>query len=533
MEKVHHKVHEVDLSIALEEDSDEYNYITGWKLHCIFGGLGLGLFLVNFEITIVSTALVSITNSLNDFSRGSWIITGYMITYIAGLVLWAKLSDLFGRKSTCVVSFLIFSAFSAGCGAAQTIVQLIVCRVFQGIGGSGIYALGIIMLYELVPPPKYPLYTTLVTILVALANSLGPLFGGLITEGPAWRWVFLLNVPTGAIAGLILLIILPNNFPNQGRRITRKPLDPRAIDFTGAFLMLAALALLVTGLEEAASLLAWTSTSTIVPLCASLVAWIAFLVSQWYASRPTSITQPVFPWTFCQDRVIGGLLLNSFATGAVSITCIFQLPLRYQTAVGVSPLQAGLRLIPFSVCGPLGAMIAAIFSKGERIAPIYFTLLGSIFQIVGLVFMSQGPASNPDWTALYGLEVVVGLGFGFCVGTASLLTPFVLEKRDLAVGTAAVTQFRFLGSAAVISLITAVGNSWTREALSNSLTAAQLQSLFRSTAIIGTLPTDLQTTVRQTFVESFNLQMRIVLGFAVFSVFTVLLMWKKAQIKVP
>ncbi|KAK0667281.1 multidrug resistance protein 3 [Cercophora samala] len=522
-----------------QQDAKPLHYLEGARLHAVTVGLALGLFLVNFEITIVSTALVSITSELQEFKRSSWIITAYLLTYVAGLVTWAKLSDILGRKTTSISALFIFAAFSGGCGASQTLVQLAICRAFQGIGGSGIYAVNMVMMYELVPPPKYPLYTAMITVVVALSFSLGPIFGGLITSGggsSTWRWVFLLNVPAGVLAASILFMAVPAEFPYQVStelvEQKRKTIKWSSIDFTGAFLMLAALALLITGLEEAASHLDWNQSTVLGTLIASGLTWMAFFGYQWWIGRPGSGIEPVFPWRFCQSRVIAGLLLTSFMTGAVSITCIFQLPLRYQTSAGLDPLQAGLRLIPFSVCGPLGTIVCAVFSKNRRVPPIYMALVGGVMQIVGLVFLSRGDPHEPDWHGLYGLEVVIGLGFGLCLGAATLLVPYVVEKRDLAIGAAAPVQLRFLGSATVISIVTAVGNSWLRDSLSQSLQPTQIQAIFQSSAAIGKLPLELETIVRARFVESFNLQMRIVIGFAVAGVLTVLLMWQKPQVKV-
>ncbi|KAK4248390.1 multidrug resistance protein 3 [Corynascus novoguineensis] len=534
----------------------EFNYLAGWRLHVITLGLNLGLFLVNFEITIVSTALVSITNDLHEFKRSSWVITAYLITYVAGIVIWAKLSDLFGRKQTCIAALLIFAAFSGGCGAAQSVVQLAVCRAFQGIGGSGIYAVAMVMLYELVRPHRYPLYTATVTVVVALAFALGPLLGGLITDRASWRWVFLINVPFAALAAAVLFLATPSDFPLNNRLRSTAPKQQqgrhpgssnlarlRAVDFSGGFLMLAATALLITGLEEAASHLDWRGATVLGPLIASAALWAAFLANSWRVStreggeksgRGQSVVEPVFPWRFCTSRVVVGLLLTSFMTGAVSITCIFQLPLRYQTSAGLSALQAGLRLIPFSVCGPLGTVFCAVLSKKRRVPPIYLAIAGELMQIIGLVFLARGDPADPDWRGLYGLEVVVGIGFGLCLGAVSLMVPFVVEKRDLAVGAAAPVQLRFLGSATVISIVTAVGNTWLRDELSGTLTPEQIQAIFRSSDAIRALPTEeLERMVRGRFVESFNLQMHIVLGFAVAGVFTVLLMWQRNQVRVP
>lgn len=515
-----------------DQDRDGYNYITGWKSHVIMAALGLALFLVNLELTIIGTALVSITNDLNDFVRASWVVTAYLITYTSGLVIWAKVSDHIGRKSTYIASLITFSAFAGGCGASQTMVQLIICRAFQGLGAGGVYAVAVVMLYELKPPNKLPQITAVSAGAAALGNALGPIFGGLISQGSTWRWVFLLNVPSGAIAAVVVFFVVPNKYPYQGLQRREQRLNLKTIDFTGAFLMLTALALLISGLEQAASLLYWTSATVIVPICVSAVVWVAFFISQWYFTRPQSLVEPVFPWRFCQNREIIGLLVNSFMTGSVSITCIIQLPIRYQTSVGDSPLEAGVKLLPFVLCGPLGVTLTAMLSKKRRIPPLYIGLAGSIFQMLGLIFISDGPPSNPNWTPLYGLEVLTGMGMGISIGIVTLLTPYIAEKRDLAVASAAGTQFRFLGSSFVVSITTAVGNGWIKDRLSSSLTPSQIDRIFESTASINNLPEQLQPIVRSTFVRGFNLQMHIVLGFAVASIFSIALMWRRSQIRV-
>ncbi|KAI2783795.1 putative multidrug resistance protein fnx1 [Daldinia loculata] len=518
-------------AVQAQEDGP-FNYITGWKSHVIMAALGLALFLVNLELTIIGTALVSITNDLNDYLKASWVVTAYLITYTSGLVIWAKVSDHIGRKQAYVASLITFSAFAGGCGAAQTMVQLIICRAFQGLGAGGVYAVAIVMLYELKPPDKLAQITSVSAGAAALGNALGPIFGGLISQRTTWRWVFLLNVPSGVIAAIVVFFVVPNDYPYQGL-LRRKPqLKFRTLDFTGAFLMLTALALLISGLEQAASLLYWASATVIVPICVSAVVWVAFFASQWYFTRPGSLVEPVFPWRFCQNREIMGLLVNSFMTGSVSITCIIQLPIRYQTSVGASPLQAGVRLLPFVLCGPLGVIITASISKKRRVPPLYSALAASILQMLGLIFISRGPADNPDWTPLYGLEVLTGLGMGMSIGIVTLLTPYVAENRDLAVASAAGTQFRFLGSAFVVSITTAVGNGWVKDQLSSSLTSSQINEIFQSTASIYQLPEQLQPVVRSTFVRGFNLEMHIVLGFAVASVLSIALMWRRNPIKV-
>ncbi|KAI0106918.1 putative multidrug resistance protein fnx1 [Daldinia grandis] len=514
------------------QGENRFNYIAGWKSHIIMAALGFALFLVNLELTIIGTALISITNDLNDFARASWVVTAYLITYTSGLVLWAKVSDHIGRKPAYVASLIIFSAFAGGCGAAQTMVQLIICRVFQVLGAGGVYAVAIIMLYELKPPDKLAQITSVSAGAAALGSALGPIFGGLISQGSTWRWVFFLNIPSGVIVAVVVSSVVPNDYPYQGLPRRKPQLKFKTLDFTGAFLMLTAPTLLIGGLEQAASLLSWASATVIVPICISIVIWVTFFVSQWYFTRPSSPIEPIFPWRFCQSRDIMGLLMNSFTTGSVSITCIIQLPIRHQTTVGASPLQAGVRLLPFVLCGPLGVILTASISKNQRIPPLYSALVASIFQMLGLIFISRGPADDPDWAPLYGLEVLVGLGMGMGIGIVTLLIPYVTERRDLAVASAAGTQFRFLGGAFVVPITTAVGNGWVKDQLSSLLTPSQIDRIFQSTATIYELPKQLQPNIRSTFVRGFNLEMHIVLGFAAASVLSIALMWRRNPIRV-
>ena len=119
-------------------------------------------------------------------------------------------------------------------------------------------------------------------------------------------------------------------------------------------------------------------------------------------------------------------------TGAVSVTCVILIPLRYQTAAGLSPLQAGARLILFSAASPIGAIIAASLCKKRRVPPFYVMLFGELLQIIGLVLVTTLTSpSDRDWPGLYGLQVCIGFGMGFVMGTATLLTPAITERKDL------------------------------------------------------------------------------------------------------
>ncbi|RBQ79305.1 hypothetical protein FVER14953_21271 [Fusarium verticillioides] len=165
-------------------------YHTGWRLHALTSALCLSLLLSTLETTIVSTALVSIVDALQGFNMAGWIVTSYLVTYTGFLIIYSKLSDIFGCKLMLLVAITIFTVFSMACGASNSMVPLIVFRAFQGMGGSGIYSLSTIMVPLMVPPEKYATYISIMSSTFILSSVLGPILGGAITDHTTWRWVF-------------------------------------------------------------------------------------------------------------------------------------------------------------------------------------------------------------------------------------------------------------------------------------------------------------------------------------------------------
>lgn len=267
--------------------------------------LFLSIFLVNFEITVISTSLVSITNSLQDFRRSSWIITGYLLTYVAFMVILAKLSDLIGRKTVLVASLAVFTLFSGICGAAQTMTQLIVFRAFQGLGGSGVYSLVMVILFELVEPAKFAAYTAMMMGTFAISFLVGPVIGGAIGDNTTWRWVFLLNVPAGAFALVVLVFCIPNGFPHHGKpkKTVKEKSKFGRLDIIGTTSLLVFIMLLIVGLEGVSEFEPWVSARVLAPILISVVALAVFL---WYERLITmrERPEPVYPWRFVVDRVI-------------------------------------------------------------------------------------------------------------------------------------------------------------------------------------------------------------------------------------
>ncbi|WQF84727.1 Putative major facilitator superfamily, MFS transporter superfamily [Colletotrichum destructivum] len=165
----------------------------GWRLWLNIGCLAFGLFLSSLETTIIATSLVSIASDLGSFNKSNWVVTSYLLTYTGFLIIFARISDLFGRKGTVLVSLTVFTLFSLACGVSQTMEQLIVFRAFQGMGGAGLYSMAVSVITEITPLKYIGISSGLMGSIFAMSSLLGPNLGGAITQHSTWRWVFYLK----------------------------------------------------------------------------------------------------------------------------------------------------------------------------------------------------------------------------------------------------------------------------------------------------------------------------------------------------
>ncbi|KAF2492665.1 MFS general substrate transporter [Lophium mytilinum] len=518
----------------------ERTHLTGWRLHLVTLCVCCSVFLPNFEVTVVSTALVDISNDLRAFSRTGWVIVAYLTTYTGLIIIWAKLSDIIGRKMTLTASLVGFTAFSAGCGAAQTITQLVILRAFQGFGGAGCFSVASIIVFEMVPKHKYPFYGTIVSAVVALATLLGPIIGGLISEKASWRWVFLINVPIGASTIILLFITLPNNFPHHDRKSASTPFQDsllpnlRRMDFFGAFLFIGASFTFVTSLLESSTAFSWSSAPTIVLLVLSAALAISFVLWERYITNRPNMQEPIFPWRFVHNRAWMGMLLVSLFLGVPFCVLVVTIPQKLQMISDMPPFQSGLQLLPYALFAPFGAVFAnVVISRQKACAPVYFVITGACFQLIGLsLFCVYGTGKEISGTQ-YGCEIIAGLGLGMMFGTLVVMTPLSVDTQDLATATGAIMQFRQFGSTIGLSVATSLMNAKLKSDLPSILEPTQLEALLQSTAVIHQFPHAVKVVVDEVFVEGYRLQMEVITAFAGVCVLAALMVWKTKQIKVP
>ncbi|KXH68752.1 major facilitator superfamily transporter [Colletotrichum salicis] len=460
-------------------------YITGWRLYAIIFGLCMSLFLSTLGTTIVSTTLCT------GLSSG----TGSSPRF---LVIFAKFSDVLGRKFVVLLSLAIFTIFSIVCGVISSMVQLIVFRALQGVGASGIYAMVNVINPELVPSDKWGNIVAGTSLVLVFSSVLGPVLGGVINDHSSWRWVFLLNAPTGAFATALLAFLLPSNFPHHGRGVNRPSMRDKfsgaaiaRLDFVGAAVLLAASILLVFGFEEAGSRYPWTSpivTSTIV--CGGSL----FLV---FIRRGVA-------HLLCQNRLLHRPAVHDR---------LDQPPAAFPSRPRIESLCCGRSHAPSPLQLPLAAAVTGPLATKIDVPPFYLLLFGACMQILGVGLVSS---ATPDRLRdLLGFEVIMGFGFGMTLVTGLIYVPFLVDRRDLAVSMGAVTQFRTLGGTIGLALRLTILNNHLASSLPNHLTPSETQSISDSVQFIDSLPAPTRTAVRSVFSEGYNKQLRTMLYFSV------------------
>lgn len=488
------------------------------------------------EVSIVSTALVSIKTDMGGFSETSWIVTGFLASYTGFFPIWTKISDLVGRKYAILASASVFVAFSGGGVGSSCITQLIIFRVFQGVGATRIYGVCVLCIYELVPPYKLPTYGALVAVMVAGATAAGPLLGGAITDSghSVWRWIFYLNVPAGAVAAVLIALAMPASFPNDDDHNTAQKRHIKdwlsELDIRRALLLLSRTFLLIIALFEASTRFSWSSSVTIGLLVGSGVSWICFFIWERYITlSSTSKQQPVFPWRFLFNRNLMGILCVSFIVGFPFNVMVVNLPQRFQTILRVSPLEAGVRLLPYVLGSPIGAVIANLVCSKFNLAFITMLLAGGILQVIGLPLLAT-LTTEPNFPRVgYFEETLSGLGIGITFGILILEMPFTADPQDLAAATGAVIQVRFLGGATGLGISSALTNSLLRSRLANTLSAEQLSAVLESVTAISGFSPAAKRAVQLVFVTIYNRQLAMVAGVGGAQLLAALLVWKKGS----
>jgi EmrB/QacA subfamily drug resistance transporter len=390
--------------------------------------------------TILATALPTIAGDLGRITDLSWVVTAYVVAATASTPLWGKLGDRHGRKRLLEIALAGFVTASALCGFAQDLTQLVVMRAVQGIAAGGLMTLAMASIGDLVSPRERGRYQGYIAATFAAATVLGPLVGGLLVQGPGWRWVFYVNLPLGIAALAGLQLKLPAGTDDE------RPSRP--LDVTGAALLAAATTTFMLTCVWGGNRYGWDSP-TILGLIGATVLLGGALVA-----RERSAQDPIVPFALLRTRSVAVASTALFLGTAALFSVTVFVPLFLQTATGATPTEAGLLLAPMMLGVTVSSMLSGRYiARTGRYKRFPIIGLGLMAGALALLAAVTGDASR---TATGIGLVVFGLGFGMVTQVLVVAVQNSVDRRELGVATAATGFFRALGGAVGAATLGAV-----------------------------------------------------------------------------
>jgi len=388
------------------------------KLVPVMIALMLGIFVASLDNTIVATSMGSIIGDLGGMDKYVWVTSAYLVAEMAGMPIFGKLSDMYGRKKFFIFGILLFLAGSILCGMANTMIQLCIFRAIQGIGGSALMPIAFTIIWDVVPREVRGKMSGIFGAVFGLSSIAGPLLGSFITEQFDWRWIFFINIPIGIIA-LALIVI----FYKESKTYTKQ-----IIDWLGFVFLLGFSISLMFGLELGGETYPWQSWQIISLFCLSVVCFIVFLLVEKWAK------DPILPFNLFKERLYTSSVLTGMFYGGVFMVSTIYIPLYIQGVTGGTATNSGLLLLPMMVTSSIAAALGGAFANKFSYKSIM--LSSGIIMAIGTFLLSTLDPSTPRWTiTIYMMVIGLGVGPSFSVLGMASLQKALPQQRGIASST--------------------------------------------------------------------------------------------------
>jgi EmrB/QacA subfamily drug resistance transporter len=451
--------------------------LTRRQVRLILAGLLIGLFLGALDQTIVSTAIRTIADDLGGLSEQALVTTAYLITSTVTTPLYGKLSDVLGRRPLFLAAISIFVVGSLACSAATSIDQLAAFRAVQGIGAGGLFSLALTILGDIVAPRERAEYQGWFIAVFGTSSVLGPVAGGFFAGQPellgitGWRWVFLVNVPLGLLALVVVARVLHVPTVLRGGRV----------DWWGAAALVAGLGPLLV-LAEQGRTWGWGSPASVACSVVGAAGVALFLVAEIRAGDDALLPPRLF-----RSSVFGWGAATGFVAGAGMFGAVALLPLYLQVVRGSTPTAAGLQTLPLV----LGIMVMSVLS-GRAISRTgrykAWIVTGLALLVLGIGALSSVGVDTPYWRVA-AVMVVTGLGLGATMQPLTLAVQNAVPPQDLGTATASTTFFRqiggTLGTAVLLSVLFGTLGPNVADELRSAAASADVRAALADPAVVA------------------------------------------------
>jgi EmrB/QacA subfamily drug resistance transporter len=400
----------------------------------------LAMFMGAIEGTIVSTAMPAIVGELGGFTLYSWVFSAYLLMNSVTVLIYGKLSDLFGRKPILFVGIFIFLVGSILCGFADSMKMLIIFRLIQGFGAGAVTPIATTIVGDIYTQEERAKIQGYLSSVWGISAVLGPAIGGFLVQYVSWHYVFWINIPLGILSMAGLYFFLHEKVEKRQHKI----------DYPGAVLLTVAISSLMLILVEGGAHWAWNSFQ-------SLALFILCAVSLfWFVLQENRAAEPMMPFNIWKERSIFIANVTSLTTGIMLIGISSFLPAYVQGVMGKTPIIAGFTLTAMSIGWPIASTLSGrmLITMGYRMTSI----IGGAFLIAGSLFFALMTAnSGPLWAATGSFLVGVGMGLTSTAFIVSIQSTVNWKQRGIA--TASNMFMRNLGNTIGAAMLGGILNS--------------------------------------------------------------------------
>jgi EmrB/QacA subfamily drug resistance transporter len=396
-------------------------------------GLMAGMFLSALDQSVVSTAMRTIADDLKGLELQAWVTTAYLITSTISTPIYGKLGDIFGRRRLFLIAIIIFVLGSALSALSGSMLELAGWRALQGIGAGGLFSLAITVLSDIVAPRERARYQGYFLAVFATSSVLGPVVGGLFSDAgmllgiAGWKWIFLINVPIGALALFLVWKFL---------HVPHTPVKHR-IDWFGATTIIMAVVPMLLVAENGRDW-GWGSATSISYYFVSVVGIVAFI----YAERKAG-DEAILPLKLFKSRTFSMVTILGVIVGVGMFGGMMTLPLLIQIVSGATPTESGFLMLPM-VAGMMSASIVSgqVTSKTGKYR--IFMITGTGMLTLGYVSLFGYQYDTPMWVLSISM-VIIGMGLGQLMQTLTLAAQNSVAPKDIGVATSSSMFFRQMG----------------------------------------------------------------------------------------
>jgi EmrB/QacA subfamily drug resistance transporter len=432
-------------------------------------GICLVIMLIALDQTVVGTALPRIVAELQGYALYPWTASAYLMTSAVMIPITGRLGDLFGRKSFVLAAILMFSLASALCGAADSMLQLVLARGLQGVGGGMLVGVAFASVSDLFPDRLQRVrWQAMLSATFGISTALGPALGGWLTEHHGWRSVFYVNLPVALLGFAVVWRFLP--------RIVHAQDGDRRIDWLGALLLALSISMLLFASEQGQAG-GFASLRFAGLLAGALIAGFCFLYHQRHSSAP------IIPSRLFANRAVQKLSALGALTGLTMFVLVFYSPLMLQGGFGMTPKEAGMTITPLLVFVTVGSIInGRLLPRLPR--PERLIAYGQAALLVGSVLLAFLGAGTTPWKTML-IFALCGLSLGFQLPNLTLQIQAAVGRHDLGIASALIQTARMIGSMIGASLAGLIVNRGFELQVGKALASAHIHDV-QTEALLAT-----------------------------------------------